>query len=157
MPDWKAVLGAVAPKLAGALGGPFVGTAVAAISKVLLGHAGGTEAEIEFALSNATPDQLLLLKQEDNNFALAMTEIYAGNTADARMLARIKGMWPQLVLSVIYTFGYFAVFAFLLGNDLVTLDDPRGDLITILMGALTAAQIQIMNFWFGSSMGSKTK
>ena len=156
MADWKAILGAVAPKLAGALGGPLAGSAVAMVSNVLLGNPQGSEAEIEAAIATATPAQLVLLKKADQEYEIAMAQIASDDRGDARALAKVKGMVPQIVLSVIYTVGYFAIFYFLMTST-IDLSGAKGDLIKVLMGGLTAAQIQIMNFWFGSSSGSKTK
>ena len=43
--DWKDVIGAVAPTIATALGGPLAGAAVKTLSNVLLGHEKGTESD----------------------------------------------------------------------------------------------------------------
>jgi hypothetical protein len=52
--------------------------------------------------------------------------------------------------------GYFWLLAELLSGHIQVAEDVRG-LVNTLLGVMTAAQIQIMNFWFGSSAGSKAK
>ena len=66
---------------------------------------------------------------------------------------------PQMILSVVYTFAYFTLVFGLLVSEKppFAIPEARGDIIIGLIGILTAAQTQILNFWFGSSSGSKDK
>ena len=73
--NWKGLVGTVAPTLATALGGPFAGMAVKAISSAVLGNEGGSEGDIALALTGASPDTMLALKEADNSFALRMKEL----------------------------------------------------------------------------------
>jgi len=74
----------------------------------------------------------------------------------ARQLAKDKGIVVQAVLSALYTLGYFGtLFVFITGKASVPPD--MVGMVTTLIGALGAAQLQILNFWFGSSRGSKDK
>lgn len=68
-------LGVIAPGIATALGGPLAGQAVSVLSKTLLGHDKGTHDEVDAAIASATPEQLLLLKKADQDFAVQMKQI----------------------------------------------------------------------------------
>ena len=69
------LVGSVAPTIATALGGPVAGMAVKALSNALLGHADGTEDEINAALANPTADQLAALKKIDADFKVQMKSL----------------------------------------------------------------------------------
>ena len=128
------------------------------------------EDQIASRIDHATPEQLLALRQADNEFKLAMAEL--GYTPDrlrnelaeidrkdrdsARKLATNTSIAPQVVLSVVYTAGYFVLLIGLLRGWLVIPEESKA-LIAGVIGVLTAAQTQILNFWFGSSSGSKEK
>lgn len=77
----KNVIGTVAPVLATALGGPFAGAAVSAIGKAIgLGESATAQQVIDKIQNQPlTSDQLLALKQEDNNFKLEMARIDSQN------------------------------------------------------------------------------
>lgn len=154
--EWKTILGAVAPRIAGAIGGPLAGTATKVISRVLLGKDDAEEAEIAAAMATATPEQLVALKNADKEFEVAMAQINADDRADARLLARVKGMWPQICLSIVYIVGFFGVMGAMLSGAL-QIEPTMSDILKMLIGALTVGVTNIMQFWFGSSFGSKAK
>ena len=56
--DWKSLVQSVAPTIATALGGPFVGLGVKALSQAVLGNEEGGEIEIAAALAGASPEML---------------------------------------------------------------------------------------------------
>ena len=63
--DWGGVLGAIAPTIATALGGPLAGAAVGILSKALLGRDDGTEEELAPLVASASPDILLKIKEAE--------------------------------------------------------------------------------------------
>jgi hypothetical protein len=160
--DWKKIVGTVAPGLATALGGPLAGLAVKAIGGALGLSEGASEDDVAVAVSGANPEQLLALKQADQAFKVKMRELdvdlerLAGqDRAGARDIAKVN-MWPHIVLSTIYTGGYFAMlYLFMTGN--VEIATSLKTEFSIVLGVMTAAQTMIMQFWFGSSSGSKEK
>lgn len=160
--NWRALIGTVAPTLGAALGGPLGGMAGAVIAKVVLGKEKATDAEIESAMANATPDQLLALKKADQEFALRMKElevdVFKTETADvqsARSLFSVN-YWPQMILSGLFVSGYFLIlWAYITGRVLI--DDKLKDTVTVLIGIMSASVTGIMGFWFGSSFGSREK
>lgn len=163
--DWKEMLSSVAPMIGGAIGGPF-GAVAAKAGLEILGitpEPGNEEQQMEAALAKATPADLLKLKQADQQFAKDMkaldVDVMRIDQADrdsARGMASKTGREPQIILSVVYTIGYAVVmYNFMAGN--VSVPEGQQVLFGSLIGILTAAQVQILNFWFGSSSGSKEK
>lgn len=110
----------------------------------------------------ASPAQMLELKKADQSFLTEMRkldiDVFKLEVEDrnsARDLAKAD-MTPHILLSSVYTIGYCAVlWAFVSGE--VTIAEGTEAQFSIVLGVLTAAQAQILNFWFGSSSGSKQK
>ncbi len=95
--DWKSIVKVVAPTIATGLGGPLAGLATKALSEVLLGRPDGTEDEVAQAVLGANPDQLLAIKQADQEFAKEMKRLdidlektYVADTSDAPARLRRK-------------------------------------------------------------------
>ena len=64
----KKILGTVAPFLGTMIGGPFGAAAGKLVGQVLLGNENASEAEIEKALAQATPEQLVELRRVDAEY-----------------------------------------------------------------------------------------
>ena len=156
--DWKTIVSTVAPTMAAALGGPFAGVAMNAICSALLGKevTNADESILADAVLTANPTTLVKLKKADQEFKLKMHQLDVDDRKSARDLATTVGMMPQVMLSVIYTIGYFYLI-YGLGSGTINIPENVEQQFTILLGIMTAAQAQIMNFWFGSSSGSKAK
>lgn len=160
--DWKDLVKNVAPVIGAALGGPLAGAATRFLAEAWLGKEDATEQELAEAIVGASPEQLVKLRELDQSFKLKMRELEidvfrleVDDRKSARDLARAD-MRPQIILSVIYTIGYFTLmYQFVTGDVVIPIQNK--DLLLPLIGVMTAAQIQIMNFWFGSSSGSKAK
>lgn len=156
----KGLLGTVAPALGTALGGPMGGVAMKFIADKFTG---GKTGEVEDFLLSANPETLKELKVANLEFekemkalGIDLERIHAADRGSARDLAKAKGFWPQVIISAVYSTGYFVVvFAFMLGH--IAVSPEHEVMFGGLLGVLTAAQVQIMNFWFGSSSGSKEK
>lgn len=167
--DWKDIVGTVAPGLATALGGPLAGAAVKVLGDKLLGRSDASEDEVAAALSSATltGEQITALKLAEQNFALEMARIDAASettrladTASARAqtadLARSGSViaWGAPLVSAMVVLGYFFCIwlLFVRGEDL---PDNITQIVNIMFGALQAGFIQVINYWLGSSAGSK--
>jgi len=155
--NWKKIVAGVAPTLATALGGPLAGTATKYIAGQLLGDENASEAEIEAAILNATPEDLMNLRKIDNDFKLEMKRLdvdlekmAVDDRKSARSLAEKTNLWPQIVLSVLFIGGYFGIL-YLLFSGTITLDGSIRDMANILLGVLTAGIPMILRFWFGGS------
>jgi len=159
--DLKKIVGAVAPALARALGGPLAGTAVAAIAKKVLGK-DATQDEVAAALATATPDQLIKLKELDAEFAkqmadsgIALDKLEVDDRANARELRMVNQKdWVPNVLAMSLLIGLLTLTWFLLNYE-----TPAGnkEIIINLMGVLEGSLVTVMTFFFGSSRSSDEK
>ena len=87
MMDWKQIVGAVAPWIGTALTGPLGGLAVSAVADAL-DLTDKTEDAIKQAIAGATPEQMLAIKQADQQFAARMQELgFANQQALAKIAA----------------------------------------------------------------------
>lgn len=75
MAKWRDILGSLAPTLATAVGGPLAGAATKVIVDALGLPADSTEAQIEKAMANLTPDAVIALKKANNDFAIEMRRL----------------------------------------------------------------------------------
>ena len=156
------LLGAVAPTLAKTLGGPLAGTAVAALSKVLLGKSGGTAQEIDAALATASPETIAAIRKADQDFEAEMgrqgidlARINAGDRDSARTREiQAHDSWTPRVLAAI------VVVSVLVGEGYaMTHTMPVGAemLVGRVLGTLDAALMCVLYYYFGSSAGSAVK
>ncbi len=157
--DWKKIIGSVAPLLGGTIGGPFGALAGQFIADGL----GVSVGEIEATVTDPTPETLFKLKQLDADFkvkmeelGLAQEQLHADDRASAREMATNTTLLPQAILSGLFIIGFIiTLYAVFSGG--VSLEGNTKDAAMFLLGILSAGIIQIMNFWFGSSSGSKEK
>jgi hypothetical protein len=152
----------VAPSLASAVGGPLAGMAVRTISDALLGKPDGTEAELAEAAAKATPEQLLALKQAEQDFAVRMREldidlerISNADRDSARNREVATKDWTPRILAALITVGYFGALFYMLRNGL----PPQGgsEAMLVMLGTLGTAWGGVVAYYFGSSAGSKEK
>ena len=165
MPNWKEIVTSVAPAIGKALGGPLAGIAVKFVSERLLGKSDATEDDIEKEVANASTEQLKKLKEIDREFEIEMQklninvyELDCKDRVSAREMFKVNST-PQIRLSMIFVLGYFFVLFYLLRHP-DALSGQNANLLgvfTTVLGVLTASIPQILNFWFGSSLGSKEK
>lgn len=165
--DWKGLVKSIAPTIGTALGGPLGGMAGVALTKALgLGDAAAKdEPAMAAAVQGASPDQLLALKQADQEFALQMQKlgfenlealeaIAAGDRANAREREIKTQDWTPKALGLAITLGFFGLLYFLLRHE-----PPSGsrDILNIMLGSLGSAWIGVVTYYFGSSAGSARK
>ena len=160
--DWKKTLAKVAPGIATALGGPMAGVAVGMATKAL-GIDDGDESALSAAVASGDPQVLLKLKNAENDFLKEMKALdvdvfkaEVDDRKDARQLAIKGGKYPQVVLSVLYTLGYFWTMYAVFAGD-VTIADNLRELAGALIGIMSTAQMTIMRFWFGGLMQAPAK
>lgn len=155
------LLAQVAPTVATALGGPLAGLAVKTLSEAMFGHQDASESEVSAALMNATPEQLQKLKETDASFKLKMKEldidlvrISAADTDSARKMQMATNDWVPRILTVLVTAGFFGILFWLLTHGV----PPTGsETLIYMLGALGTAWTGMVQFYFGSSAGSKAK
>jgi hypothetical protein len=155
------LLGQVAPSIATALGGPLAGVAVRTLSGALFGHEEGTEQQVAEAIASATPEQLAAIKKTDADFKVRMKEldidlerIAAGDRDSARQMQRETRDWLPKALAVFIVFGFFGI---LLWMMVFGLPKTGVEALLMMVGSLTSAFGGVVQFYFGSSAGSKEK
>jgi len=161
--DWKSIVSTVAPMIGTAIGGPFGGMAAnAALTALGINpEQGNEEAQLQQALANATPADLLKLKEADHAFEKDMKaldvdreRISASDRANARQREIATSDNAPKILATVTVTGFFTtlyVIAF------VSIPESAQQPVNILLGALTALLIQVGNYYFGSSAGSAKK
>lgn len=155
------LLNQVAPTLATALGGPLAGMAVKTLSNALLGHEAGTDEEVSTALASATPEQLAAIKKIDADFKLQMQsldidleKIAAGDRDSARQMQReTKDSTPK-ILAYFITFGFFGALVWIL---VFGIPKTGTEVILMMLGSLSTSWTGVVQFYYGSSAGSKAK
>jgi membrane-bound ClpP family serine protease len=155
------LLGQVAPTIATALGGPLAGVAVKTLSNVLFGHEDGTEEQVSAAMANATPEQLAAIKKIDADFKVQMKSldidlerIASGDRDSARQMQRETKDWVPKVLAIVITLGFFGILIWMLLNGM---PQTGTEALLMMLGALGTAWTGVVNFYYGSSAGSKAK
>ena len=156
----KKLIGGIAPTIGTALGGPLGGVAMKFLADKFTG---GDTGKVEDFLLSANPDQLKELKVAEMEFqkhmadlGVRLEELEVEDRGGARQLATEKGIKVQASLSGLYTAGYFGTLGvFIMGWT--NIEPSMSGMVVTLIGALVAAQLQILNFCFGSSRGSKEK
>ena len=151
----KGILGAVAPTIGTALGGPMGGMAAKMVAEAL--GVDNDPKKIEKAIQAATPEQLAELKKIDADFDVKMKELdvdlFALETAD---IQSARGMfskdWTARVIGVTVVGGFMGYIF------LVTLQPPEQNseaLINLVLGYLGGLASAIISFYFGASNTSK--
>ena len=155
------LLGQVAPSIATALGGPLAGVAVRTLSNALFGHEDASEEQVSEAISNATPDQLAAIKKIDADFKVQMKSldidlerIAAGDRDSARQMQKeTKDPTPK-ILAYFITFGFFGALVWIL---VFGLPQTGLEVILMMLGSLSTSWTGVVQFYYGSSAGSKAK
>jgi hypothetical protein len=155
------LLGQLAPTIATAIGGPVAGMAVKALAGALGLSQDASSDDVQTALMNATPEQLAAVKKIDADFKVQMKEldidlerIAAGDRDSARNMQMQTNDWIPRAMAVMVTFGFFGILTWLLTKGV----PPTGsETLIYMLGALGTAWTGIVQFYFGSSAGSKAK
>lgn len=178
--DWQSLVKTVAPILGTALGGPFGGMAVQAIGSVF-GLSQATTDTVKAAIAGATPEQMLALKQADQDFQLKMAALgfentqkleelnlqYAQTDAADRDSARkreetVKDRTPAHLAYMIIG-GFFAVSVAQLvalmgyGQEVAKIPSQGWLLIGNISGYLAAEAKAAAAYYFGTSAASEKK
>jgi hypothetical protein len=151
----KNIVGAVAPTLGTALGGPMGGMAANMISEVL--GVPNTPKAIEKAIADATPEQMLELKKAENAFEVQMKElevdVFALETADKQdARGKFSKDWTARIMGIAVVGGFMGYIF------LVTLQPPEQNseaLINLVLGYLGGLASAVKSFYFGASNTQK--
>ena len=150
-----------APKIAEAIGGPLAGSAIEALSRAIFGDEAVDENQLSEAVENATPAQLLAIREAELAFraelariALDGKRIDAADRANARERQKAMGDWTSSVLGALIIGGFFIVLAAMIWRKLPANAETE---FSIKLGALATMTAAVVNYFFGSSAGSREK
>lgn len=157
----KRAIARAAPGLAHALGGPLAGAAVEQLSRAVFGEDAMSEQALADALERAGPEALLALKQAEQQFQLALRQasveelrIDAGDRANARERQVRMQDWTPSVIGAFVILGFFVVLGVMVARKLPPCAETE---FSIMLGALATMTAAVVNYFFGSSAGSKEK
>jgi len=147
----KEIVGAVAPTLGTALGGPMGGMAASVISEAL--GVPNNPKSIETAIYNATSEQMMELKKAEKDFELKMKElevdIFALEAKEKQNARRYFSKdWTARIIGI-GTIAGFLGYIFM-----VTIQPPdqtSEGLINLVLGYLGGLASAIISFYFGAS------
>jgi len=147
----KNLVGAVAPTLGTALGGPLGGAAASAIAGVL--GCDNDPQSLQKALAKATPEQLSEIKKAELDFEARMKELdvdlYAlqtADTADARKHFAKDWTARFLAIALCLLFAGYIVLVTILPQD-----QNNDAIINLILGSITGSFSTVIAFYFGSS------
>ena len=151
MKKLKTVLGALAPTLGAAVGGPLGGQAGAIISKVL--GVPNNPKSIESAMNNITADQMVELKKAEKDFEVQMkqleVDVFRLETEDVQDARdKFSNDWTPKILGISCAIGFFSYIAII---TLYPQPEANDDVTMIVIGAITGIFTSVISFYFGSS------
>ena len=155
MNDLLKLLGSVAPALASIVAGPAGGLAVSAIAKTF-GVENTVEAVTQAVKTN--PDAALKLAQID----LETLRVEQANTADARDMQKIalqqSDVFSKRFPMHLTTFWSVAATVYIGFITFSVIPDKNVRFADTILGFILGTVVAtLLNFWFGSSIGSKDK
>jgi len=162
--DWQTIVKTVAPWIGTALGGPLGGLAVEAVAGAL-GISEKTTDAVKQAISGATPEQLLALKQADQQFALQMQAlgykqitdleaIAAGDRASARDMQKSTQSFVPALLTCFVVGAFTSTLVLLLKYDV---PQTNRDIVVYMIGQLSGGFTSALAFWLGTTRESGRK
>jgi hypothetical protein len=162
MSDFRKLLGAVAPLVGTALGGPLGGVAASFVADKL-GLSDKTVAAVTEALSDGklTPEQISQLKLAEIEFQkfikaheIDMERVHADDRNSARDMLKTTGSYVPAILTLMVTVGYFATLFGMLQGWFKASDSQ---VMLIMLGQLGTAWGVTIAFWFGTTRNSQEK
>ena len=147
----KNLISTIAPALGSALGSPLGGAAVSMIAEKL--GVPNNQKAVEKAIQQATPEQLLELKQVEKDFEVKMKElevdVFKLETQDVQNARKtFASDWTSKLMGLLVICGFLGYIF------LVTLQPPEQNseaLINLVLGYLGGLASAIISFYFGAS------
>lgn len=161
MDDWKKLLGAVAPVLGAAFGGPLGGAAAAFVADKL-GMSDKTVSAVTEAIGSGKLDsvQIAQIKLAEIDFqkfckqnSIDLEKIAAEDRNSARRMQMTTLSNVPAWLTFFLTMGFFGVLGLMFYRPEVKESAP----LMIMLGSLGTAWTGACAFWFGTTHGSQAK
>lgn len=157
--SWKDTLGAIAPTLATALGGPLAGAATKFIAGKLLGNEDAEQSEVEQLILGASPEQLAELKNLDHEFKISMKKLDIDvfklevEDRDSARVNHKESITPAVLVYMLT--GLIALVTYMLFNQVVP--EQNENTLYMLLGGLLTAWLQSVSYWTGTTKSSSEK
>lgn len=153
----RQIIGAVAPTIGAALGGPF-----GALAGKVLGNALGGDSKVaEEAILSGDPEALakvkmaeIELQQRLQELGIEEQKLAYEDTASARAREMAVKDHTPMILAIGVTIGFFGVLLYMLVSPV---PESGKDALLVMLGALGTAWANVIAYYFGSSAGSKDK
>lgn len=160
--DWLKKIVGYAPDIVGAIasgGATLPATALRIISKELTGIETDNIDLVEKAVNNATPDQLLKLRQANNDFIVRKMQIENEELANQRVDTQDarkehKGHWMTWLLPLLM-FLLFSAMVYGLIEYAIPVENK--DILVFMAGQVSGFMAAGVTYWLGSSRGSAEK
>lgn len=158
---WLETLAQVAPGIATAFGGPLAGMAVSVVGKALgLGNA--TQEDIQNIVVGSKPEDLLKLKQAENDFQIALKQLdvkLEEIEVQDRVSARSIFGQGKIIISVLagLIMGSFLYMVWYMITNERTIAPENALVVGTLIGYVSSKADQVVAYFFGSSHGSTQK
>lgn len=159
-------IGALAPTIATAAGGPLAGMAVNAIESALGVPTGSSssadgQAKITQVLGSLDPATAAAMRKADQDFQtqlkqldIDLDKVNEQDTESARtMQAQTKSTVPG-ILAIALAIGFFSIMVLMAFHPLPVANQG---VLNTLIGAFGGSFLTIVHFYFGSSSGSQNK
>ena len=170
MSDWRGVLSTVAPWIGAAAAGgvpALVGMAASELGSAFGKDVKPTIDAISAAISGATPEQMLALKQADQDFQSKMQQlgfehiqslekVASDDRASARHMHETVRDLSTPIMSYMVVLAFFGT-VYILLTQAVEIQTEMRDVVMVLIGTLATSFNQVLAFRFGTSAGSKDK
>ena len=162
--NFAEVIRTVAPWIGTAIAGPLGGIAVEAAANAL-GLSEKSLDAVKQAIAGASPEQMLALKQADQNFALQMQAlgfkqisdmetIAAGDRDSARKMQAINKSNVPALLTCFVVGAFTTTLILLLKFDVPA---TNRDIVVYMIGQLSGGFTSALAFWLGTTRDSGRK
>lgn len=163
---FKSVFKTVAPFLAQtvelAVPGPLGTMAAGVLTKITGSTVKVDQIQDTMAKLAQTPEGLLQLKQAENQYQLAATQLgfdhedkiaalEAGDKDSARKMQIATGSWVPAALAVMFTLGFFTLLILMACKMVSVTDNPA---MMLMLGTLTSGVTACIGFFLGSTHGA---
>ena len=153
----KNIVGSLAPTLGSALGGPVGGMAANLVAEVL--GCDPSPKKIEQAIHNASPEQLLALKNAEMEFEAQMkqmdVDVFALETQDIQNArSTFSKDWTPRFLGSVTVLGFMG-YIFLI--TIYPVNENADDVVNLILGYFSGIASAVISFYFGASNKAEDK
>jgi len=153
------ILAKIAPTVATVIGGPVAGYVTQLVTTKLGLNDGASLDEINQSLHGADPATIAEIKKIEADYKkellkhnIKIEELNTSDRDSARNREINIGGYTTPTLATIILLGFFAVVYHLLFGV-----GPANDIALVIIGSVGTLATQVVNYYFGSSSGSKQK